>query len=184
MLAAAAREPRHLVIGIDADAASMADASRRAARPARKGGVANVLFVVAAAEALPSELDGLAARVSVTMPWGSLLRGCVGRDAAVATGIRRLLGPGARLDLLLAPADRDGLLDVPSDPATLVAATRESFEPLGLELVEAREAAVGELRATGSTWAKRLLAVVPARVPGPPSTVESRRPILVRFHSP
>ena len=57
MLAAAAAQPDRLVVGVDANAAGMATASRRAAaRPAR-GGLPNALFVLAAAEALPAELE-------------------------------------------------------------------------------------------------------------------------------
>jgi 16S rRNA (adenine(1408)-N(1))-methyltransferase len=51
----------------------MVEASRRAAGPARKGGLDNALFVLAAAEAPPAELWALAARVTVLFPWGSLL---------------------------------------------------------------------------------------------------------------
>jgi hypothetical protein len=65
----------------------MAESSRRAAR-AR---ISNVLFVVAAAEAIPPELRGVAARVTVQFPWASLLRGCLGLDDAVAAGIASLL---------------------------------------------------------------------------------------------
>jgi 16S rRNA (adenine(1408)-N(1))-methyltransferase len=53
VLATAAAQPDRLVIGVDASAAAMAAASRRAAaRPAR-GGLPNALFVVAAVESLP-----------------------------------------------------------------------------------------------------------------------------------
>ena len=44
MLDAAAREPATLVLGLDASAAGMVEASRRAAGPARKGGRANAGF--------------------------------------------------------------------------------------------------------------------------------------------
>ena len=50
VLAAAAARPDTLVIGLDADAAAMAEASRRAAR---RGAVSNALFAVAAAEHPP-----------------------------------------------------------------------------------------------------------------------------------
>jgi tRNA G46 methylase TrmB len=50
VLAAAAARPDTLVIGLDADAAAMADASRRAAR---RGAIPNALFAVAAAEHPP-----------------------------------------------------------------------------------------------------------------------------------
>jgi 16S rRNA (adenine(1408)-N(1))-methyltransferase len=50
VLAAARRRPDTLVIGVDANAAGMADASRRAAR---RGALPNALFAVAAAEHPP-----------------------------------------------------------------------------------------------------------------------------------
>ena len=50
MLAAAAAEPATLVIGVDANAAGMAESSRRAARG---GALPNALFAVAAAEHPP-----------------------------------------------------------------------------------------------------------------------------------
>ena len=89
VLAAAAADPDTLVIGIDASAGAMAEASRRAARPARRGGLPNALFVVAAAEALPPELDGVADVVTIQLPWGSLLRGALALDEDVAARHRR-----------------------------------------------------------------------------------------------
>lgn len=157
MLATAAAEPTTFVIGIDANAASMAEASRRASGPARKGGFENVLFVLAAAEAPPAELCALAARVTVLFPWGSLLRGCLGGDIAVAEGIAQLTAPGGTLELLLAPAERDGLHGLPTEPAAVVAAAMRTFGALGLRFVEARAASDAEVRASGSTWARRLL---------------------------
>ena len=50
VLAAARARPEVLVVGVDANAAGMAEASRRAAR---RGAVPNALFVVAAAEHPP-----------------------------------------------------------------------------------------------------------------------------------
>ena len=50
VLAAAAGEPATLVLGLDANAAGMAEASRRAARSGRRGGLPNAAFVLAAAE--------------------------------------------------------------------------------------------------------------------------------------
>jgi 16S rRNA (adenine(1408)-N(1))-methyltransferase len=53
VLATAAAQPDRLVIGVDANAAAMATASRRAAASPRGGGLPNALFVVAAIEGLP-----------------------------------------------------------------------------------------------------------------------------------
>jgi 16S rRNA (adenine(1408)-N(1))-methyltransferase len=50
VLAAAAVRPDALVVGVDANAAAMAESSRRAAR---RGALPNALFAVAAAEHPP-----------------------------------------------------------------------------------------------------------------------------------
>src|SRR5690242_7816867 len=99
-------------MGIDADAAAMADASRRAARPARKGGLPNALFVVAGAEALPCELTGLASTLTVQFPWGSLLRGLLQAEASILDGIVRVCRPGAGVSLLLSVAERDHITGI------------------------------------------------------------------------
>ena len=109
VLATAAAEPATLVIGIDASADAMAEASARAARSPRRGGLPNALFVAAAAEAPPAELLGIASRVVVQLPWGSLLRGALALDEEVARGIAGLVAPGGRVEVLLAPATKDRL---------------------------------------------------------------------------
>jgi 16S rRNA (adenine(1408)-N(1))-methyltransferase len=157
VLETAAADPATLAIGLDANAASMAEVSRRAARTAAKGGRPNALFVMGSAEALPVELARLAEIVTVRFPWGSLLRGCLGLDPAVAKGLAGLVRPGGTLELLLAPAERDGLTRIPTDPTEIVCAASDTFALFGFELVEGRPATAEELRASGSTWAKRLL---------------------------
>ena len=156
VLAAAARDPRTLAIGTDASAAAMVEASRRAARPVRKGGQSNAAFVLAAAEAPPSELCGAANLVTVQFPWGSLLRGALGADDRVAAGVAGLIARSGTLELLLAPAARDGLDGLPTDPRAVVDAAASAFAAHGLSVVEARPATEAEVRQSGSTWARRL----------------------------
>jgi len=156
VLAAATREPTTLALGIDASAAAMAEASRRAARPTRKGGLDNARFVLAAAESLPTVLAGRAALVTVLFPWGSLLRGCLGLDDTVACGVAGLVAPGGVLELLLAPAQRDRLAGVPTSETAIVEAASRAFGPHGLEVIVARTASPDEIAATGSSWARRL----------------------------
>ena len=152
----AAREPETLVLGVDANASSMAEASRRAAGPARKGGRPNARFVIAAAELPPASLTGLAHLVTVRFPWGSLLQGSLGLDAAVATGIASLVAARGTLELLLAPSSRDGLEGLPTAVPDVAAAVARTFEPFGFQLTIGRAATPAEIGASGSTWAKRL----------------------------
>jgi 16S rRNA (adenine(1408)-N(1))-methyltransferase len=99
LLRAARHDPWTLFIGIDADAASMRDSTRKAARS--KGGVPNALFVVSAVESLPEDLAAIADEVRITFPWGSLLLGVLGHDADVLAGIARIAKPGAPIRVLL-----------------------------------------------------------------------------------
>ena len=162
-LTLAEMEPRTLVIGIDADAASMAETSRRAARRSAKGGRPNLLFVAAAAESPPSELLGLADEIRILFPWGSLLRGVLGADERVARGIAGLARSGGRVSAIVSVTPRDGLgrdalLD-PSGVAGIANAARRS----GLRLTATRLLNVEDVRATRSTWGRRLLSGAAAR---------------------
>ena len=134
----------------------MAESSRRAARHARKGGLRNAVFVVAAAEAPLPELAGVAQLLTVRFPWGSLLRGVVARDDAVAAGIAALAAQASAIELLLAPSPRDGLADVPTSTESLADAVRRTFEPFGFMLADGRLASSAEIHESGSTWARRL----------------------------
>ena len=65
--------PSALVIGVDTNASGFREASRRAARPAARGGVPNALFLVADASAALEGLRGRVTELRITLPWGSLL---------------------------------------------------------------------------------------------------------------
>ena len=153
VLRRAAAQPTALVIGVDASAAGLAQASRRAARR----GPANALFFVEAAERLSdSPLCGTGDLVTVLFPWGSLLRGVLGLDAAALAGVASLLTPSGRVEVLasVVPSDRiDGLdcLDARSE-ATIRAAWRHAR----LDLRSMAPASMAELAASGSSWARRL----------------------------
>jgi 16S rRNA (adenine(1408)-N(1))-methyltransferase len=145
--------PGSLVIGIDASADAMADVSRRAARR----GPRNALFFAEGAERLTrSPLAGVANLVTVTLPWGSLLRGVVGLDAEALAGVCSLLGRDGRLEVLasVVPSDRvDGLDCLDASAETTI---RSAWRGAGIELLEMRPATAADLAASGSSWARRL----------------------------
>ena len=159
VLAEADADPEALVVGLDADAASLSEVSRRAARSSRKGGRPNALFVVAAAEELPGPFAGLVDEVSVRFPWGSLLRGAVGGEDPVAGGLAGCLRPGGELRILTALQPRDGhdeLLPLVEDPDRLAAHLTAVYAPLGIRLLECRLASAAEVATAESSWARRL----------------------------
>ena len=135
----------------------MAESSRRAAGPSRKGGLPNALYVAAAAERLPPELTAIAAEVSILFPWGSLLRGALALDNAcdAAAGIAALVAPGGRVRAIVSidPRDRLGLPPLSGADGNALA---RRWGHHGLELAAYEPATSGEAAATGSSWGRRL----------------------------
>ena len=160
MLNIARGEPQTLAVALDADRSRLVEASRRAARPARKGGLPNALFVWAAAESLPAELTDRFDVVTVHLPWGSLLRAVVRVDVTWVESLRRLLRPSGRVELLLSVVERDAA--VPPLDEHGVRELAAAYERAGFRAAEVRSAAPAEAAAR-STWAKRLRAGTPER---------------------
>jgi 16S rRNA (adenine(1408)-N(1))-methyltransferase len=113
----------------------------------------NAVFVVAAAEHLPSPLDGTVAVLSVHFPWGSLLQGLVAPSFAVLDGISRLLTTTGSVQALLSITARDG-----GEPLHSGSIDRPAYARCGLEVVAWRPATRAEISAADSSWAKRLRA--------------------------
>lgn len=160
VLVRAAAEPTALVVGVDAVASAMADASRRADRR----GPANVLFIAAGAETLgASPLAGRADLVTVRFPWGSLLRGIVGLDDAALCGVASVVAEGGRLEVLASVVPSDGVAGMPCLDTEAVPVVRRAWSANGLRLTAMQPASPAEIAASGSTWARRLRAGGDAR---------------------
>lgn len=156
MLARAAAEPRAIIIGIDANAAGMAESSRRAARGRSGRGATNAIFLAEAAEALPGQLAGTASLVAITMPWGSLLRGVVGLDAVALRGVASIVAPGGHVELLVSVSLADRVEGIAILDRSAEAGIADAWRSVGLELAAMRPATVEDLRVTRSSWARRL----------------------------
>ena len=163
VLRRARREPAALVIGADADAAAMREASARAARGPKKGGLPNALYLAAAAEAMPGPLEGKLDLLTVTLPWGSLLRGLARPDPCLLAALAGSLRPDGEVELLLSvqPADRSLGLEVLDGPA--IDGLVDAYAAVGLCAKETRPATREDVARLGSSWARRL--GVPARRP-------------------
>ena len=61
----------------------------------------NAMFVIASAQALPLELNGLASRITINFPWGSLLESLLNKDASLINGLSSIARPGAGLNIYL-----------------------------------------------------------------------------------
>jgi 16S rRNA (adenine(1408)-N(1))-methyltransferase len=97
----ARQNPGKFYIGIDPNVRPLEKISEKIHRKASKGGSPNVLFIQAAVEDLPLELDGVADEVHVHFPWGSLLRVFAGGDVDALANVRRICAPGALLEVVI-----------------------------------------------------------------------------------
>jgi len=153
VLRRAAREPRTLFVAMDADAGAMTDASRRAARPARRGGLPNVIFLVSAAEQLPYELRAFADEVTVALPWGSLLEAVLQPECPTFAQIRCVLKPDADMTLLVSAQERDQNRELDAAGAQDLA---ERYIAAGFAVLECRPATRADVELLSSAWGRRL----------------------------
>ena len=154
----AGQDPDRLFVGIDASAAGLRELSNRAAR----AGLANLLYVRAAVEALPPELIGVADRVTVILPWGSLLAAVAAPRVPLLRQVRALCQPAATLAVVLgidpvrdqAEARRLGLPSLTDDH--LRGPLVEGYAAAGFRVRSLRPLSADQLRRWPSSWAGRL----------------------------
>lgn len=147
---------------MDANAAGLVEASRRALSKPARGGVGNALFGALALEQAPGELAGIADELTVLLPWGSLLLALARAQGAELARLRALCKPGATVRIVLGYGEHDGV--TPDEPAAL----EHAYAAAGLA-VGARPASKDDIRALGTTWANKL-----AFSPAPRSFIELR----------
>jgi len=158
----ARQNPEKFYIGIDANPSALTKISEKIHRKAAKGGLANALFVHAAVEELPSELDHGANEVYVNFPWGSLLRAVAIGDESVLCNLRRICAPEARLKIFISldhERDRSEMarLSLPRfSPEFLKTVLRPRYEAAGFEVLETNLLSDGDWPRLCTSWAKRL----------------------------
>jgi 16S rRNA (adenine(1408)-N(1))-methyltransferase len=158
----ARRDPASFYIGVDPDAAALAEYAYRASRKPARGGVDNAAFVIASVEQLPVELNGLAALVRVNFPWGSLLRGLLEPGQPVLEALARLAVDGHFEIVLAYDPEHDfgafaGEALPPLSEALIEATLRPAYSAAGLQVDQYRRLTQDEALAIPSTWGRRLL---------------------------
>lgn len=158
-----AREnPRKFFIGIDASPQPLRKISEKIHRNPARGGAPNVIFLQAAVEDLPAELNAVADEVHVHFPWGSLLRAVAVGDELVLRNLRRICSEGAWLEVIIGlDPDKDqteiarlGLPEI-SDQY-LVRDLIPKYQAAGFDILEHGVLPAAQWREIKSSWARRL----------------------------
>jgi 16S rRNA (adenine(1408)-N(1))-methyltransferase len=158
----ARQNPKKFYIGIDANARPLEKISEKIYRKPAKGGLANVLFLQAAVEDLPTELTGIADEVHVHFPWGTLLRSLAIGDENVLGNLRRLCAPGALLEVVVGldwERDKSELkrLGIPSVTVEYIDTVLVArYFQAGFEIFERGQHAPSHWPDLYSSWARRL----------------------------
>lgn len=160
--AAAAIDPNTFFIGIDANAKPLEKPSMRATRKPHKGGLPNVMFVQAAVERLPEELNGVADEIHIHFPWGGLLRAVATGDAEILASLRRVSAPGCLLEVVIgidpelgkAEIERLGVPDL--TPVLLHSYLVPKYRTAGFELLDHETLTGPEWSQLETSWARRL----------------------------
>jgi 16S rRNA (adenine(1408)-N(1))-methyltransferase len=158
----ARRNPDQFYIGIDVSAGALEKISEKIHRQPTRGGCPNVLFVQAAVEELPRELDGVADEVHVHFPWGSLLRAVASGDEAVLRNLRRICSDGAWLELVIGldpERDRSEVerLGLPHLSAQFLKEVLEPrYQAAGFEVTETGILPPSEWPPLRTSWGQRL----------------------------
>ena len=89
----AEEHPGWFVIGVDA--------CRENLHKHSQAKLENMLFVIARAQSLPRELNGLVSHITINFPWGSLLESLLVGDPRLMRGLESISNSTASLDLRL-----------------------------------------------------------------------------------
>jgi 16S rRNA (adenine(1408)-N(1))-methyltransferase len=158
-----AREnPKKFYIGVDASTRPLEKLSEKVHRKSAKGGLPNVLFLQAAVEDLPHELDNVADEVHIHFPWGSLLQSVATGDPAVLQNIRRICAPDALLEVVLGldpERDRTEIERLGIPPLTIEhidSVLAPLYSSAGFEIIERGTLPPTAWPELKTSWAKRL----------------------------
>jgi 16S rRNA (adenine(1408)-N(1))-methyltransferase len=154
--------PDTFYVGVDATRENLAEYSAKIGKKPSRGGLPNVLYVLASAEALPPELAGVADQISINFPWGSLMAGLIRGDPALLASIARAARPGATLDIYLntavfadpIPLDVLGLPEVTLDYVQSELMPR--YAAAGIRITAAQLVGKEVMAGIPSLWARRL----------------------------
>lgn len=149
-------------IGIDPVAENMFEYAAKSAQKPARGGVSNVLYIVAAVEDIPEELSNIADKIYVTLPWGSLLEGIIKGNQHILENLADIAKCQAEFEFcftydVLHEANEISKRELPIITMDYIdGSLAKSYAACGFNLVKVNMLTEKELRLYPTTWAKKL----------------------------
>ncbi len=139
------QHPNCFIIGIDSCRENLRELSRTKSP--------NALFIIAEAQNLPYELNGLISHITINFPWGSLLESLLAGDHALMNGLASISTPNAQIAIHL---NGGALAEVGTNLDVGAETIRASMNRCGWNIKKLSTLDHHVLRSFPSTWAKRL----------------------------
>jgi predicted RNA methylase len=141
----AAKHPTWFLIGIDSCRENLHEHSRAKLR--------NMLFVIASAQDLPKELNGLISHITINFPWGSLLESLLADDASLLRGLEAISRSTTSMDVRL---NSGALAEAGMTLETGAEKIYSNLVRSGWQIESPSFITSNALRGFPTTWAKRL----------------------------
>ena len=142
----AEEHPDWFIIGVDTCRENLREYSQATLK--------NMLFVIASAQELPNELNGLASHITINFPWGSLLDSLLTGDPKLMRGLESVSRSTTSVDLRLnagALAESGTTLEIGADKI------QNNLLQAGWQINAPILMSADALRTFPTTWAKRLV---------------------------
>lgn len=158
----AKNDPENLYIGIDSCADSMMEYSVKSSKKACRGGVGNILFVVDSAENLPKELESIADKIYVNLPWGTLMDGIIKGEEGILSSIRMISKDMGSLEVCVACHNlyEEKVIDTRNLPELSAGFIKNElkyrYRLQGIDITETASWDNETLKKLDSKWAKKL----------------------------
>jgi len=141
----AAKHPDWFIIGVDSCRENLREHSQTKLQ--------NMLFVIASAQDLPNELNGLISHITINFPWGSLLESLLSSEDSLASRLLSVTRSRASMDIHLnaeALVTAGWALETGADQIERIVNTK-GWKTKSRSWMDAHL-----LRSFPTTWAKRL----------------------------
>ena len=154
----ALKEPKALFIGLDPSAKQLAIYAKKAV----KSKVDNTLFIVNSLENIKDEFNGLADKIYVFLPWGTLLQHLIKPTKEYVEKLATILKSEGNIEIILGytedsePTQVERLQLANLSMEYLQANVVTVFKDTGLNLKELVELNKTELATLETTWGKKL----------------------------
>ena len=141
----AGKFPNHFVIGVDSCRENLHEYSRAK--------LPNLLYIIASAQNLPQELNGLISNITINFPWGSLLESLLIGDPKLMSGLASISRSVTTVEIRL---NGGALTEVGWDLEAGVEKIYANLLEAGWQVNIPTLMNTNALRSFPSTWAKRL----------------------------